>query len=447
MDWFTDLFSGNGFMPRRVCGDWTTELMLLHIISDTGIWLAYMSIPAIMAYFIRRKKDMPFPHVFWMFVAFIVFCGFTHLVDVMMFFHPAYRFAGVLKAATAIVSLATVYAIWRVMPAALLIKNPKELEQEVEARTGELARANQRFRALLNCTTDAVWTRDPQGNFSSRQDSWEKFTGQTWDQYKDGGWFNAIHPDDRDAVLSNWHHCFATLSEHRILKRVWHAETQTYRFCEGRAVPVFDNNDELIEWVGMLADIHDRVTAERKLKEQTAALTMEAAAKDNFMAMLAHELRNPLAPIQNCVTILRNDKDSEILAWAQDTIERQVQHMARLVDDLLDVSRMMRGKVELKLSDTDMTTVLFRAIETVKPLIEGQHHKFILALPNGPIVRFHADEVRLAQVVSNLLSNAAKYTPEKGTICLTGETDDGKLVIKVRDNGIGITGEQQEEDL
>lgn len=573
MDWLTNLFSGEGFVPRSNCGQWTTGLIMLHTISDILTWLAYMSIPASIAYFIRQKREMPFPHIFWLFICFILICGMGHLVEVMMFFHPAYKFAGLMKAATAIVSLATVWALWRVMPSALLIRNPKELEQEVEARTGELARANQRFRALIDCMTDAVFTRDPYGNFDSPQESWEKYTGQTWEEYRGQGWINAIHPEDRAAILSNWQDCVATLKEHRMQKRVWHAQSQTYRYCEGRAVPIFDDADELIEWIGMLADIHDRIEAtnkvrdsEGRLKEQTAALNLacafvqaieggmefneeeflpsrikhwtegatrmygyteseavgqpphillktkfpqplseikeslfrdgrwagelmhtskdgvvitsmtnwvlhhdsghvsivevntditalklaqerlkaEAAAKDNFMAMLAHELRNPLAPILNCVTILRRDKDAEILSWAQDTIERQVQHMARLVDDLLDVSRLMKGKVELKKCDTDMTTVLFRAIETVKPLIEGAHHKFILALPNGPIVRFYADEVRLAQVVSNLLSNAAKYTPERGTICLTGETDNDKLVVRVRDSGIGISEDNRE---
>jgi len=432
MDWFTNLFSGEDFVPRSDCGQWTTGLILLHVISDSLIWLAYISISLAIAYFVRRKKDLPFPHVFWLFAAFIVICGTTQIVDVMMFWHPAYRLAGVLKAVTAAVSLMTVWALLRVMPLALLIRSPKELELEVEARTGELARANQRFRALIDCITDAVWTRDPYGNFATRQESWEKYTGQTWDQYRDSGWLNAIHPEDRAAVVSNWQVCVATLTEHKILKRVWHAESNEYRYCEGRAVPIFDANDDLVEWIGMLADQHDRIEGLHRLKA-------EAEAKDNFMAMLAHELRNPLAPIQNCVTILRKDKDQEILAWARDTIERQVQHMARLVDDLLDVSRLMRGKVELKLTDTDLTTVLFRAIETVKPLIEGPHHKLILALPNGPIMRFHADEVRLAQVVSNLLSNSAKYTPERGTICLTGENDDATLTIRVRDNGIGIS--------
>jgi len=142
MDFLSRLFDPSGFVPRRDCGDWTEGLVLLHNASDTLIWLAYLAIPLVLIYFVRRRQDTPFPWIFWLFGAFIVSCGFTHFLEVVMFYNPLYRLAGLLKAATALVSLATVVALVQVVPRALSLRSPEELEREVTARTAELARAN-----------------------------------------------------------------------------------------------------------------------------------------------------------------------------------------------------------------------------------------------------------------------------------------------------------------
>src|SRR5262249_33022679 len=123
-----------------------------------------------------------------------------------------------------------------------------------------------------------------------------------------------------------------------------------------------------------------------------------------------------------------------------DMMERQVQHLVRLVDDLLDVSRIMRGKIDLRKGPVELAAVVARAVETAQPLLDAQHHRLTVSLPEGP-VRLEGDLVRLAQVVANLLNNAAKYTERGGRIWLTGERDGNEVVVRVRDTGIGIAPE------
>ncbi|HTK76001.1 MAG TPA: ATP-binding protein [Gemmataceae bacterium] len=163
--------------------------------------------------------------------------------------------------------------------------------------------------------------------------------------------------------------------------------------------------------------------------------------KDEFVATLAHELRNPLAPIRNAVQLLisKGQQDPD-LDWARAVIDRQVQIMARLLDDLLDVSRISRNELELRKSSVDLAAVVESAVETSRPVVEAGRHQLVVALPRGPI-RLTADPVRLAQVFANLLTNAAKYTPEGGHIRLAAERQGDDVIVSVQDSGIGLAAD------
>jgi signal transduction histidine kinase/DNA-binding response OmpR family regulator len=163
--------------------------------------------------------------------------------------------------------------------------------------------------------------------------------------------------------------------------------------------------------------------------------------KDEFLAMLAHELRNPLAPIRNASTVLQlANADPAKHKWATSVIQRQVAHMVRLLDDLLDVSRITRGKIDLHLAPVEVADIVAGAVETSRPLIDARRHRLDIALPNEPL-RIHADATRIEQVLSNLLNNAAKFTDEGGRISLIVERDNAEVVCRVRDSGIGIAGD------
>jgi len=160
--------------------------------------------------------------------------------------------------------------------------------------------------------------------------------------------------------------------------------------------------------------------------------------KDEFLATLAHELRNPLAPIRNSLQILKMPRvDAETIERSRDVMERQVHHLVRLVDDLLDVSRVMRGKIELRKEPVELATVVARAVETVRPLVEVQGHELIANVSTRSLP-LDVDPVRLAQVITNLLTNAAKYTEPGGRIRLIGGREGNEAVLRIQDNGIGI---------
>jgi signal transduction histidine kinase len=163
--------------------------------------------------------------------------------------------------------------------------------------------------------------------------------------------------------------------------------------------------------------------------------------KNEFLSMLAHELRNPLAPIRNAVAVLRlHEEHNHEASWAQDVIDRQVSHLVRLVDDLLDVSRITRGKIRLELEQLDVASIVTSAVETSRPLIEAGAHHLTVELPDEPLW-INADQARLSQVLANLLNNAAKYTPSGGSIWLSARREGSDAVFSIRDTGIGIPPE------
>jgi PAS domain S-box-containing protein len=195
--------------------------------------------------------------------------------------------------------------------------------------------------------------------------------------------------------------------------------------------PVRDANGEIIAASKIARDITQR-------KEAEAALREADRRKNEFLAILAHELRNPLAPIRNSLHILRmsaaNDPSAECVS---EIMERQVNHMVRLVDDLLEISRITSGKIELRKESVELAAIVRGAVETSRPLIEDAHHQLALAIPPEPLT-LEADAVRLTQVIANILNNAAKFTDARGQIWLTVRREGESVTISVRDNGKGI---------
>jgi signal transduction histidine kinase len=181
--------------------------------------------------------------------------------------------------------------------------------------------------------------------------------------------------------------------------------------------------------------------ADAKQRWELQRLRDEAQHKNEFLAMLAHELRNPLAPIRNAVQWLRlrcpTDPETR---WAQDVIDRQVQHLTRLVDDLLDISRITRGAIRLRKEPVDIDTLVARAVELAQPLIDARRHDLTVSLLSEPAL-LEADLARLSQALANVLNNAAKYTNPGGKIWLTFERQGNELVVSVRDTGMGIPAE------
>lgn len=190
-----------------------------------------------------------------------------------------------------------------------------------------------------------------------------------------------------------------------------------------------------------IRDISERSRLERKLKEQSGALVDLHRRKDEFLAMLSHELRNPLAPISNAVHLLRlQAREDPLQLQARTMIERQLAQMTRLVDDLMEVSRITTGRVHLRQDRVAVAGIVERAVETASPILEQRRHELTVSVPDEPIWLF-GDAGRLEQVIVNLLTNAAKYTEEGGRVWLTASQEGDEAVIRVRDTGVGIAPE------
>ncbi|MCU0760622.1 MAG: PAS domain-containing protein [Steroidobacteraceae bacterium] len=241
-----------------------------------------------------------------------------------------------------------------------------------------------------------------------------------------------INPEDRalvqasiDRVLDPTRSSGRYEAEYRVAGQHgvehWVRATGSVRFADGRPHHV----------IGTVQDI----SAQKAIEAQLRAADRR---KDEFLATLAHELRNPLAPIRNAAQILASPKlDDRALQWSRQVIQRQVTHMAWLLEDLLDVARITQGKLELRRERIVLSTVVETAVEAARPLIDGKRHVLAIELP-VPDVEIDADPLRLAQVISNLLTNAAKYTDAGGRIALTAQLAPPNLRIAVRDSGIGI---------
>jgi signal transduction histidine kinase len=189
--------------------------------------------------------------------------------------------------------------------------------------------------------------------------------------------------------------------------------------------------------------VHSALRARERQYQTRAHLQEREEAdrrKDEFLATLAHELRNPLAPIRNSVSLLRLSGAAGPAAQVWEMMDRQVEHMVRLVDDLMEVSRITRGKIELRKDVVNLAEVIAAAVETSRPLIDAARHALTLDLPNEPLL-VEADAVRLAQVFSNLLNNAVRYTDPGGRIGIAARRDDGAVAVSVSDTGIGIAAD------
>jgi PAS domain S-box-containing protein len=325
---------------------------------------------------------------------------------------------------------------WRDDEVALLKEVADRLFVQLDrARAQQAVRENERrYRLLAQVLTNLPVSVDRSGRFVASQDAWARYTGQSFEKSRDFGWFDAVHPDDREAARLAWVESLRTRRPYEVRVRIWHAASACFRHVIARATPLVDESGELLEWVGACTDIHEEI-------EQSLALVEADRRKDEFLATLAHELRNPLAPIRNGLYILKATGNAEgALGNVHLILERQIRHLVRLVDDLLDVSRITRGRIDLRREVTDVQAILDASLETSRPAIDGAGHALSVSIPPEPL-RLEADPVRLAQVLTNLLNNAAKFTAPGGKIYVTARREGPDAVISVLDNGRGIAPE------
>jgi len=299
------------------------------------------------------------------------------------------------------------------------------IEDITERRRGEAAvqQAAERFRLLTESAPQKVFTATRGGQVDYFNPQWLDYTGLSFAEIKDWGWTQFIHPADLQENVRRWKHSLETGEPFHFEHRFRRLDGE-YRWHVTRAVALKDHQGQTLMWVGTNTDIQDVKEADRK--------------KDEFLALLAHELRNPLAPMSNALHMLRHTGNAvESSRPALDLMQRQLGQLVRLVDDLMDAGRINLGKIALRPERIDLATVLYKAVESAQPLTDRMQQVLTLT-PSPEPIYLNADPVRLTQVIGNILSNASKFTGVGGRIDLTAERDGLNAVVWVRDTGIGI---------
>jgi PAS domain S-box-containing protein len=324
---------------------------------------------------------------------------------------------------------------WWALFAATRIEADEGVEFIIDITESKLAEeklreSEERFRTMADSSPMMIWVTDSFGGIEFVNRSYLDFFGITRERAAQLEWSEIVHSDDRE-YLEAFRVALRDRQPLHARGRVKRHDGE-WRWIESRGNPRLAPSGEVTGYVGSSADITELIKSQEAMREADRR-------KDEFLATLAHELRNPLAPIRNSLQILRLSGSSESATeQVYEMMERQVNQMVRLVDDLLEISRITRGQIELRKERVSLATVIQSAVELSKPLIEDARHDLAISLPQEPLM-FEADPVRLEQIVSNLLNNAAKYTNPGGRIWLSAQRESDHVLISVRDSGIGIS--------
>lgn len=330
-----------------------------------------------------------------------------------------------------------------------LFKKTEEVKRQatqLAAVNTELKTSEERFRLLSACSPVGIFLTDVEGRCTYTNPRFQAICGLTMDECLGEGWLQSVHPEDRDFVMAEWLARTQTNDEY---SREFRSQTTEgmVRQVHLRASPMLSDQGKLMGHVGTLEDITDRKQAEEAhtqiIREQAARIEAEAAnrMKDEFLATLSHELRTPLHSVLGWARLLRTRSfDAATTARALETIERNAQAQAQLIEDILDVSRIIRGKLQLNLRPINLIPVIEAAVDSLRPSAEAKSLELETCFDRS-LERVMGDPDRLQQIVWNLLSNAIKFTPEGGKIEVRSLGVGSHAQIQITDTGIGIKSE------
>jgi PAS domain S-box-containing protein len=302
-----------------------------------------------------------------------------------------------------------------------------------------LRQSDRLYRAIGESIDYGIWVCAPDGRNTYASQSFLDLVGLTQEQCSNFGWGDVLHPDDAERTIAAWQECVGTGGTWDIEHRFLGADGQWHPIL-ARGVPVRNERGEIVCWAGINLDISQLKRTEADLREREAALEEADRHKNHFLAMLSHELRNPLAPIANSLFVLDHAAPGgEQARRAKAVITRQVDQLTRLVDDLLDVTRVTRGKLRLQRARFDLVQTVLRSAEDHRGAFVEAGIAFEIRVGDRPIW-VDGDEARMAQVVGNLLTNASKFTGRDGQVVLTLAEDATARtgVVRVKDSGVGV---------
>lgn len=307
--------------------------------------------------------------------------------------------------------------------------------------TRVLKESEERFRQIADVMPQVVWLAGPDGRVDYYNRRWYEYTGRPEGEVGYTSWLEVMHPDDVRPSTERWAQAVLTGDFYETRYRWRDHMTGIYRWYLGRGVPLRDENGQIVRWYGTSTDIHDVVRAEEAAREARAEAERANRAKDEFLAALSHELRTPLTPVLMAAEDLCEDPTlpravNETLCM----MRRNITLEARLIDDLLDLTRITHGKLALRLQEADAHTLIGLALEIIRD--EAQAKGLVLDIDlKANNTHLNCDPARLQQVFWNLLKNAVKFTPAKGTLRIRSRNEDDHIIVEVTDTGIGMVPE------
>jgi len=301
--------------------------------------------------------------------------------------------------------------------------------------------SRQRYRLIVESATSyAIFTTDLRGMVTSWNPGSVNIFGYTEEEMLGKDIRVVFTPEDREAGQADLEMRVAE-ADGRALDERWHMRKNGERFwANGLVMPLRDDSDRTCGFLKILRDMSEQRELEESLRKRTNDLERVDASRNEFLAMLAHELRNPLAAIRNAVAVVIRSGSKENVDWGMAVIDRQVRNFTHLIDDLLDVARITQGKIHLKREVLDAAPLVNHAAEAVMPLMQERGHDFSVKF-SSTVMKVHADPTRLEEILVNLLTNAAKYTPVGGQVRLSAGIEEEEAVFRVWDNGMGIASE------
>jgi PAS domain S-box-containing protein len=309
-----------------------------------------------------------------------------------------------------------------------------------EASKQALKESEDELRLITEIIPQQIWTALPTGETDYINQRWQEYTGVALEQIKTHGWSSIVHPEDLPQVIQAWNDSIQTGKKYDLEARL-RGEDETYRWFLGRARPLRNQAGKIIKWYGTNTDINLIKELEEKLRKQTKDLIEANRLKDEFLAIVSHELRTPLNPILGWSQLIATGKlDADKTAQGIEIIQRNAKLQSQLINDLLDVSRILRGKLDLKISAINLESIIRSAIATVQLAAEAKSIQIQTELDSN-VGQVSGDAGRLQQIVWNLLANAIKFTPEAGQVTVKLKRIGTKAEIEVQDTGQGIAAD------
>lgn len=443
-EYFSKLLDTDSFPPRWHCGIWTSGHGWLHIISDIATFGAYVTIPFVMIYFIRKRPDLPFPRIFFMFAAFIFACGTVHLIEACIFWWPIYRLSGVFKCLTAIVSWGTVISIAVSAPKALAMRTPEELEREIDSRKEaeeSLRAGEERLSLVVQATSAITWDLDLRSNRFWSDAALERLAGIGPSEEDDflTWWTERIHSEDRERFSNSFQEAISSSDDYGSRWSIdfrFQSADGTYRNLMAMAVIKRDEYSAPIRIIGAINDITETVQAQTKILQSE-----RLSAIGEAMTGLIHESRNGLARGQAGLNLLSREIGDrpEMLRYIDEALRAQ-----KDVQQLFEAVRQYAVVPKLDRHSTDLPELLQSVWENLRDVRSGRNAT-LEQQTAGADTKITVDKFLFGNVFRNLLENALAACDDPAAISVTySDTilDGAKaLEISIRDNGHGLTDE------